>query len=63
MFPLNRSIEESNMLQNLFGLPSTMHSASIVYKDIMELQRVNTENLRLIWQTVSECEISRAVEQ
>lgn len=59
VFPLNRNIEEPNMLQSLFDLPSTMHRASVFYKEIMELQKVNTKNLRLIWQRDLECEISK----
>ena len=43
VFPLNRSTEESNMLQNLFDLPNTMHRASLFYKKTMELPSVNTE--------------------
>lgn len=45
VFPINRSTEESNMIQNLFGLPNTMHSASIFHKNLMELLSVNTEIL------------------
>lgn len=42
---INRSTEESNMIQNLFGLPNTMHTASIFHKNLMELLSVNTEIL------------------
>ena len=51
--------EQSNMLQNLFDLPSTMHSASIFHENILELHSLNTENLRLIWQRDLEYEISK----
>ena len=58
VFSLNRGIEESNMLKIILDMPPVMHTASTFYKNIMEMQSVKTENLRLIWQRDLGCEIS-----
>ena len=58
VFNLNRNMVESNMVKDIFNMPCDMHSASTFYREIMDLQSVKTENLRLIWQTDLNCEIS-----
>ena len=46
------------MLKIILDMPPVMHTASTFYKNIMEMQSVKTENLRLIWQRDLGCEIS-----
>ncbi len=48
-FKCNEGLED-NMLQKIFNSPKMMHSASIFYQNLTDIQSASCENLRLIWQ-------------